>query len=458
MPVAITLVTLPLLASIDVGRPPREDSSVLFRSVPAVTVRALIAPSTPAQTTELVSLDSQGAQSPSSIEDYAAVSYSGRFVSFASTPGLTHGVSYGFAIYRRDWEAGTTVLVSVPLAGTALDGASWHSAISDDGRYVAFESLASTLVPGDSNAARDYFVRDLLTATTARVSVASNGSPATGDLPPSGSSTVPTLAISGDGRYVAFESSATNLVELDTNGVADIFVHDRLTGVTERVSRGLGAEPDDVSGKPRISRDGRFVAFESRATNLVPDRTVPGFDIFVYDRIHGSTTLASRGSNGAAARRESRSPSISGDGRWVAFQTAAAGLDPTYAGTAWTKVYVRDLVLGTTTIVSRPMAGFAPTGHALNPSISADGSWVAFEDFSSTLVPADTNGMRDIFRWSRATGVVERLNLGPAGVQANEASKYPSISGNGELVAYHSWASNLIPLDISGAGDVYASR
>ncbi len=411
-----------------------------------------------AQTTELVSLNSHDAQSPFSIADYPAVSRTGRFVSFLSTAVLTHGAAGGWAIYARDRELGTTVLVSVPLAGEALDGPSWHSAISDDGRFVAFESSASTLVAGDSNGDRDYFVRDLLTASTTRVSVSSSGAQAEGNLPPGGSATVSTLSMSGDGRYVAFESSASNLVDFDANGFTDVFVHDRLTGTTERVSRGLGAESNDESGKPRISNDGRYVAFESRATNLIAERTVPGFDIFVYDRWLGTTTLASRGSNGAVARRESRSPSISGDGRWVAFQSAAAGLDPAYAGTLWTKVYVRDLLLGTTTIVSRPMTGFAPTGHALNPCISADGSWIAFEDYSSTLVPGDTNGMRDIFRWSRATRTVERLNLGPAGVQANDASKWPAISGDGTLVAYHSWARNLIPLDISGAGDVYASR
>jgi len=431
---------------------------VRFHPVHAVALVAFAPLSVSAQTTELVSLDNQDMQSPASGADYPSVSHSGRFVSFYSTAALTHGATTGTGIYARDRQLGTTVLVSVPLAGASLDGASWHSAISDDGRYVAFESSASTLVVGDTNGDRDYFVRDLLTSTTTRISVSSNGTQAEGNYLPGNNATVSPLSMSGDGRFVAFESSASNLVDLDTNGFTDIFVHDRSTGTTDRISRGMGAESNNESGKPRISNDGRYVAFESRATNLVAERTVPGFDIFVHDRMLGSTTLVSRASDGAAARRESRSPSISSDGRWVAFQTAAAGLDPTYAGTTWTKIYVRDLIGGTTTIVSRPMAGLLPTGHAMNPSISADGSWVAFEDYSSTLVPGDTNGMRDIFRWSRATDTIERLNLGPAGLQADDASKFPAISGDGSLVAYHSWARNLIALDSSVAGDVYASR
>ncbi|MBI4470036.1 MAG: PD40 domain-containing protein, partial [Acidobacteria bacterium] len=182
------------------------------------------------------------------------------------------------------------------------DARSDRPSISADGRFVAFESEATNLVPGDGNSAHDVFVRDRLTGVTERVSVSSTGTEAIGDQYFYSVS----ASISADGRFVAFDSSATNLVPGDGNNAHDVFVRDRLTGVTERVSvSSTGTEaigdPYDYSGSASISADGRFVAFESDATNLVPGDTNKARDIFVRDRLTGVTERVSVSSTGTEA-------------------------------------------------------------------------------------------------------------------------------------------------------------
>jgi Tol biopolymer transport system component len=168
-----------------------------------------------------------------------------------------------------------------------VGGSSTQPAISADGRFVAFASEATNLVPGDTNGFADIFVHDTVKGTIQRVSVASGGAQAVG-----GHSFYP--SISADGRFVAFNSDATNLVPNDTNNSWDIFVHDRVTGTTRRVSAATGgAQADAGSARPSISADGRYVAFESGATNFVPDDTNDLTDIFVYDRERKSTTRVS---------------------------------------------------------------------------------------------------------------------------------------------------------------------
>jgi Tol biopolymer transport system component len=184
--------------------------------------------------------------------------------------------------------------------------------VSADGRYVAFHSEATNLVAGDTNGSEDVFVRDRVTGTTERVSIATGGAEGNGHSSAE--------SISADGRFVAFESQASNLVSGDTNGQADIFVRDRQTGTTERVSRATsGAQGNSLSGGPAISADGRFVAFLSFSTNLVPGDTNGHYDIFVRDRLNGTTERVSVATGGTQADGDSYSPAISADGRYVAF-------------------------------------------------------------------------------------------------------------------------------------------
>src|SRR6185436_2049194 len=196
---------------------------------------------------------------------------------------------------------------------------------SDDGRYVAFDSLAGNLVPGDTNGKRDVFVRDRQAGTTTLVSISSTGTQGGAD------SGGPVL--SGDGRYVAFWSRAAVLVPDDTNVAPDVFVHDRQTGTTIRVSvDSAGVQGNDDSYPTSISRDGRYVAFTSLATNLVPGDTTGAQDAFVHDLVTGSTIRVSVDSNGAGGQGgphgSSFLPKLSGDGRYVVFQSEATNLVP----------------------------------------------------------------------------------------------------------------------------------
>src|SRR5919202_4504786 len=281
----------------------------------------------------------------------------------------------------------TITPVSVDSAGNLGNSGSYNPSISADGRFVAFLSNASNIVPGDTNSSYDIFVRDRLTNTTTRVSVDSAGNQGNND------SNFP--SISADGRFVAFTSLASNIVPGDTNNTGDIFVRDTLTNTTTLVSvDSAGNQADDFSYNPSFSADGRFVAFNSLASNLVPGDNY-SFDIFVRDRITNTTTRVSVDSAGNHQRNSSSgSPSISADGRFVAFTTNAFNLVPGDTNSS-RDIFVRDTRTNTTTNVSVDSAG-NPGGGRI-PSISADGRFVAFYSTSSNLVPGDTNNTDDIF-------------------------------------------------------------
>ena len=215
--------------------------------------------------------------------------------------------------------AQTTERISVGLEGEDANGYSSTSALSAEGRFVAFTSRASNLVAGDDNGAADIFVYDRQTGTTERVSV--------GLEEENANDRSYTPALSADGRYVAFWSFASNLVPEDTNEEPDVFVYDRQTGTTERVSIGLeGEEANGDSGGPSLSADGRHVAFWSEASNLVPGDTNGYRDIFIYDRQTGTTERVSVGLEGAEANRLSTLPALSADGGSVAFQSTSVEL------------------------------------------------------------------------------------------------------------------------------------
>jgi Ca2+-binding RTX toxin-like protein len=228
-----------------------------------------------------------------------------------------------YEIFCHDRQTGQTERVSVASDGTQGNDGSWVTSISADGRFVAFSSMASNLVPGDTNGREDVFVHDRQTGQTERVSVASNGTQGNRDSYAG--------SISADGRFVVFVSEAANLVQGDTNGTRDIFVHDRQTGRTERVSVASdGTEGNRGSEAPSISADGRFVVFHSEASNLVPGDRNGCADIFVHDRQTGRTERVSMASDGTEGTNYSYDPSISADGRFVAFRSLAINLVPDY--------------------------------------------------------------------------------------------------------------------------------
>jgi cold shock CspA family protein len=393
-------------------------------------------------------------------------------------PGGTQPAAVQKAVRSADAHAedvtsqigGATTRVSIASDGAQGNGKSDLPASSADGRYVVFSSEASNLVSNDTNNAYDIFVHDRLTRQTTRVSVSSSGGQANG--PSFGAS------ISADGRYVAFKSYASDLVSGDTNNAGDVFVHDQQTGQTTRVSiASNGAQGNELSIKPVISADGRYVAFESWASNLVTGDTNGQEDVFVHDRQTGQTVRVSIASDGAQANDQSDLPAISADGRYVTFASEASNLasgdnnnvcdtnnDGVYTDNC-PDVFVHDRDSDEDSIFDEPgqvstvrisiaSDGTQANGWSAMSSLSSDGNYVAFESQAYDLVTGDTNGVYDIFVHDRQTGVTSRVSVASDGAQGNAESQYPSLSADGRYVAFVSQAS-LVSDDTNGMSDIY---
>ncbi len=328
-----------------------------------------------------------------------SVSSSGLVVAFTSTattltPDDTNGTADVFV--RR---AGEPVrLVSVAADGGVANAASSQPDVSDDGRFVAFTSLASNLVEGDTNGRPDVFVRDLVTGTTRRVSVADDEREA------DNRSSAP--AIDADGSAVAFESAADNLVPNDTNGVADVFVRILTTGRTERVSRSTaGAQQDRAisapfRAAPDISGDGRFVVFDTEARSLYARDTNRRTDVYLRDRLRDTTTLVSAGSLNVQGNNDSVTPRITPNGRFVTFESYATNLAA--GDTSGPDLFVRDLRSGTTSSIAASESGKArraePGGLPLQrASVADDGRTAVFRSAAPGLTPATPGGSPQLF-------------------------------------------------------------
>jgi len=406
-------------------------------------------------TTTRVSVASDGSQGNSN-SYYPSISADGRYAAFHSdASNLVSGDTNGEEdVFVHDRQTGQTTRVSVASDGSQGNDDSGCLSISADGRYAAFHSDASNLVSGDTNDARDIFVHNRQTGQTARVSIASDGSQGNDD-----SSYTYTHrsrpSISTDGRYVVFQSWASNLVSGDTNSKADVFVHDQQTGQATRVSMASdGTQGNSNSYYPSISADGRYVAFDSYASNLVTGDTNSKWDIFVHDRQTGQTTRVSVASDGSQGNSDSYYPSISANGRYVAFRSDASNL---VSGDTNDErdVFVHDRQTGQTTRVSIASDGSQGNSDSWSPSISADGRYVAFQSGASNLVSGDTNGRCDIFVHDRQTGQTARVSMASDGTQGNSDSFYPSISADGRYVVFQSWASNLVSGDTNSMRDVF---
>jgi Tol biopolymer transport system component len=338
--------------------------------------------------------------------------------------------------------------VSVADDGSQVDGGGEGSAVSADGRYVAFSSAAPNLVPGDTNGAWDVFVRDRVAGTTQRVSVNSDGA----QFPKLSYSP----SISVDGRYVTFESALANVNSPDDHAYG-IFVHDCVTGATRPVSV-------DRAGRPArgthasISADGRYVAFTSMENLVRRDRnTRADFDVYLRDLQTGRTRLLSKTRFHGNGGQLADSPSISAHGRYVAFQSTA-GLIP--GDTNNTRdIYVRDTVRNTIRRVSVTSRGKQANHDSMGPSISAHGRYVAFGSYATNLARHDTNGTWDAFVHDRRTGKTRRVSFGHHWRQANgpsaAAGMSPAVSANGRFVAFSSTATNLVRGDHNGTIDVF---
>jgi Tol biopolymer transport system component len=402
--------------------------------------------------TALLSVATDGTQGnadsfdPCLSADGSTVAFASLATNLAATGPVTAMV---VGVFARDQRTGRTVRISDPPGGAAANGDSRAPAVSGDGSVLAFESRASNLVAGDGNGASDVFVWDRASGRTSRVSVASDGGEGNGD---SGGP-----SISADGRFVAFASEATGLVPGDHNRAEDVFVHDRRTGKTIIVS----VTPDDRPGNgnsfsPAISAGGRFVAFASEDTNLVRGDTNGDTDIFVRDLATGRTARVSLGQNGAQVNGDVFSPSISGDGRFVAFATDAGNVTPGDGNRAF-DVFVHDAQTGRTTLVGAGHGGSPSDRGSFAPSLAADGRSVAFVT-DAPLVAGDTNGTEDVYVADVAGGGLRRVSVASDGSEGDQPSTGPSLSGDGGTVAFESLATDLVVADSNGAEDVFWHR
>lgn len=360
-------------------------------------------------------------------------------------------------VFVRDRQSGENERISVSTEGTQANGASRNPSMTQTGRFVAFESLASNLVVGDNNGRSDIFVHDRTMTRTEIITMGRLGSRANNH------SYQP--AISADGRFVSFYSLATNLTTAtDTANSADVFLHDRALDRTIRVSLAPGSKmPSDQSYvlSGALSADGTRLVYYSRADNLVSGDTNNTVDVFLYERPAGGIPRTSRlslGPGGAQANGASYQPSISSDGRFVTYYSAASNLVPgDNNGVA--DVFLLDLSTGQTRLISRRSGGgvLANKG-AYGPLISADGQWVAFESSADNLVPGDGNGRVDVFVYRIASDELFRVSRSSIGVEPNQNCSNAAISGDGKYVSFNSSATNLVPFDSNGKIDVFVAE
>ena len=385
------------------------------------------------------------------------VSADGRFVAYSSraTDLVPDDTNNQDDIFVFDSVTKAIERVSVSSAGAQGNFASVNPSISADGRYVAFESEATNLVPGDGNgqtdrsAGVDVFVHDRTTHTTERVSLTETGSQV------NQASRRP--SISGDGRYVAFQSGGNNLIAGFRSGQVNVYVRDRVANTLVGASVPYSVIPSNRSSlNPVLSEDGNYVAFEFTASLNDGNRSFSYRDIYLFNRV----TLAVERLTGTkvgleADRTDSRLPSISGDGRYVAFQSTAEDLD-FFDVNGKADVFVYDRITGLTRRVSA-----SPTGveelfqDSINATISGDGRYVAFQSRIANFVTPDINGSIDVFVKDMVTGEFSLKSSTPAGVQGDGDSTFPSLSADGRSVAFISSANNLAAGKTSFNADVF---
>lgn len=382
--------------------------------------------------------------------DDASVSDDGRFTVFSSNaddlvPGDTNRA---FDVFLRDSVTDVTTRISAGEEG-GESRRSGDPSMSADGRYIAFASDASNLVPGDTNSTGDVFLRDTVAGVTTRVSLTANGGQATwGSGKP---------AISPDGRYVVFESSGPLVAGVNHWG-PDVYLRELATGRTVRISASSDGQPLSFPWHPfgynkghwdlAVTSGGSHVLFVSEAENLVPGDTNGKLDVFVRDVAAGTTARASVTDSEAQIAGSSGSTSMSADGRHVAFKSRAGNVDPGSDGTD--QVYVRDVVRGTTTRVTVRDGGFpADTDAVGSVSISPEGRHVAFG------VSSSSSGRYDIFLRDLDARTTRLVTVSPTGGALNGHSWAARFSPNGRHLVFRSEASDAVDGDTNDNEDVF---
>jgi Tol biopolymer transport system component len=324
--------------------------------------------------------------------------------------------------------------------GLGYTGNAGGPAITPDGNYVLFTADGLHL-PGNP-LARDVYLYERATNMVSLVSFGPGG-----QTPNGTGSYVYNRGISGDARWIVYVSTASNLVNQDTNGKLDVFLHDRVTSNTELVSvstSGAQADfPSDIGAD--VSDDGRYIAFACRANNLVPSDNNAAGDVFLRDRTAGTTVALSLTPGGATGNATSWHPSMSADGRWIVFESSATDLDPTTpTGGLGTDIFLADCVTGTVECISKTPSGNGGNAQSIFPVISRDGRFAVFTSHADDLVAGDTNFDADVFVCDLATKAITRVSISSTGAEADNQSGSPSISADGRFVTFSSSAKNFV--------------
>ena len=392
----------------------------------------------------LVTANLSGTNSANEYSEMPRISTDGRFVAFVSySTNLVAGVTNSYGnIYQRDTVAGITRLISVSTNGTTIgNDDAYDLEMTPDGRFIVFESWSTNLVMNDLNGfSVDVYLRDTNNATCELISVNGAG---TGSA--NGESY--DAAVSGNGRYVAIESEATDLGPADANGLNDVYVRDRNTASNYLCSVALGGgSGDSASFDPVISSNGVIVLFYSYATNLVTGDTSTFRKIFAYNTTNQTVQLVTISTNGSSPNDNSYDARISADGRYVAFECYASDLVANDLNGTGGDIFVRDLVAGTTTLISvNCEATGGGNSDSYLPALSDDGRYVAFNSIATDLLSGDfSGGYEQIFRHDRVTGqtVLVSQNTSATG-PGTSYSYYAEISADGDIVAFISEATDL---------------
>lgn len=403
--------------------------------------------------TERVNVSSSGAQSASGSAYVGDISGNGRFVVFASdqpdlVPGDTNNAD---DVFLRDRQAGTTTRISVSPAGEQADSFSTQAAISADGRWIAFVSYATNLLPGvTSSECGQVYLYDRETGALDRISDTAAGVAGDGDsLDPS---------LSANGRYVSFETRTSNLFP-GKGAYSNVARYDRVTGQTTLVNVEDGGDGVATAGSywASISANGRYVAFASWESDMVPGDTNGELDIFLRDTQAGTTVRVNLSDDDQQATVRGNGPDVSNDGRFVTFWSEDSGLvaDDTN-GVA--DIFLRDLQAGTTTAISRSPDGQTANSVSGDPQITPDGSQVVYFSEATNIVPGDTNSAGDVYVKDLTTGENRIVSRRGNGALGNQASFNGRVSRNGQFYVYGSWATNLVKGDTNNETDLFVTR
>lgn len=410
-----------------------------------------------------ISTDSDGHQvdGNSEAKHLQSISPDGKYVAFASySPDFVAGDTNGQKdIFRKVLLTGEgelngpaeVIRVSVSTTGLQSNGIDEDPCMTGNNNYVFFCSLTNNFFPNDTNKSWDVFRHNVATGATELVSVG-----AAGEIGNGHSQNIFRPCTSADGNLIAFQSLASNFVPGggDTNGAFDIFVKNMTTGSLQRVSTtATGAQANGQSIEATMSQDGRYVAFESDATNLVAGDTNGTRDVFVKDLLTGKIVCASTTTSGVLGNGFSHYPVLSPNGRFVGFESDATNF-ATGDTNGLRDVFVKDLVTGEMTLLTKSyLGGPALGGVSLKFVCNEDGRIVAIHSRATNLVPGDTNGKQDLFVIDRLTGEVMLISRNAAGVQANGDNWRPTISADGHRISFESAATNLVSGDTNGDWD-----